>query len=917
MQIIKSVSDYRNYSYTILDNQLEFVFIHDPKASTSSVSLSVGTGSYDDTIEGIAHFLEHMLFMGNEKYPNEKYYSDFVNSHNGYCNAYTAGDHTNYFYTIDPNYLLKSLDIFSQFFICPLFDNSCISREMKAVDSEHKKNILVDGWRNLQMIKTLCTKDSPLCKFSTGNLDTLNITNIREKMIEFFNSNYSSNIMKLVILYNNDFDNTNMHQEFINDISQLFSKIKNKNVNIIRSTKNCTHLMTNNYIKVIPIKDENLLKIVFSLPICHDIINNNILKYISYLINHQGVGTLYNYLYTTGYIESMHTYEECTIDNCSLFSVIFKLPNNSKELQSKIISSYKKYIDVLLQSIYSNKMIDLLNEDRFLINQNFDNFEITSEDDFVSSLSSDLINYKSLDRHYLLKYNYLIGEFINENEFMNYVKNILTQINLSNNNFSIFNISKSHKQTDNYLEEQYYKIKYNISELSMRYHLDEDIQLQFPQKNLFLVKETKLLKDTNDDIPKKIHTKNNIKLYAKRNYALRTTDMQMFIHILKTDIYCDIRNFVSYLFLLEFFKLENNSLLHDIISANYKIDISINSTGIIISVNGYYEHIDTILQTLMNKFIVLINNLDKCNFDLVKNKLIRNCRNKKYNPPYQKLSEYENKLLMDKYYDTTDIEDMLLNLNNYNDLQFDFFTYQKCIIYCEGNFTLEMSNKYLETIINYFNYKSTELNNQLIDMNKINQLIENINVNSNSEDENECSYVSIFIDTLYKSNDWMDNYTKLQIFDLIISQDFFNQLRTIEQLGYITNATYNIIRDTENQILRYKFIVQSSTKNSKYLTSRIFNFIKNNIIDIVNNTPDNIFNEIKNSIKEKLMRPHNNLTESALYNFDKIINKNFMFNLNKIIASKLDTINKQDIICFYDKYFKLNKYELIEITKKN
>ena len=133
MKIIKSNTDYRDYKYVQLDNNIEVLFVHDEKATVSSVSLSVGCGSYEDPVPGCAHFLEHMLFMGNEKYPDEKYYSFFVSSHNGYCNAYTAGDHTNYYYTIDSNYLEKSLDIFSQFFISPLFSESCLSREMNAV----------------------------------------------------------------------------------------------------------------------------------------------------------------------------------------------------------------------------------------------------------------------------------------------------------------------------------------------------------------------------------------------------------------------------------------------------------------------------------------------------------------------------------------------------------------------------------------------------------------------------------------------------------------------------------------------------------------------------------------------------------------------------------------------------------------
>ena len=52
--------------------------------------------------EGIAHFLEHMLFLGTEKYPIENEYERYILDRNGHFNAYTASDHTAYYFTITP-----------------------------------------------------------------------------------------------------------------------------------------------------------------------------------------------------------------------------------------------------------------------------------------------------------------------------------------------------------------------------------------------------------------------------------------------------------------------------------------------------------------------------------------------------------------------------------------------------------------------------------------------------------------------------------------------------------------------------------------------------------------------------------------------------------------------------------------------
>ena len=47
---------------------------------------------------GIAHFLEHMLFMGSKKYPDPSYYRDEVSKYSGNCNAYTDLMNTVYYY---------------------------------------------------------------------------------------------------------------------------------------------------------------------------------------------------------------------------------------------------------------------------------------------------------------------------------------------------------------------------------------------------------------------------------------------------------------------------------------------------------------------------------------------------------------------------------------------------------------------------------------------------------------------------------------------------------------------------------------------------------------------------------------------------------------------------------------------------
>ena len=60
----------------------------------------MNVGSLMEKIPGIAHFLEHMLFLGSKKYPNPNYFSEFTAKNGGFSNAYTDLENTNFFYNI-------------------------------------------------------------------------------------------------------------------------------------------------------------------------------------------------------------------------------------------------------------------------------------------------------------------------------------------------------------------------------------------------------------------------------------------------------------------------------------------------------------------------------------------------------------------------------------------------------------------------------------------------------------------------------------------------------------------------------------------------------------------------------------------------------------------------------------------------
>ena len=113
----KSPNDRRDYRYLTLDNQLKVLLVSDPETDKSAAALSVYRGSFHepDSRPGLAHFLEHMLFIGTGKYPEVDSFQQFITANGGSSNAYTALDHTNYFFDIKNSGLSEGLDRFGHF----------------------------------------------------------------------------------------------------------------------------------------------------------------------------------------------------------------------------------------------------------------------------------------------------------------------------------------------------------------------------------------------------------------------------------------------------------------------------------------------------------------------------------------------------------------------------------------------------------------------------------------------------------------------------------------------------------------------------------------------------------------------------------------------------------------------------------
>lgn len=167
--------------------------------------MGVGSLRDDPEVQGLAHFTEHMIFLGSKSYPHPSTFEDHLSDNLGSTNAFTDEEQTTFFFDVNSQGYDKALVMFSRMFAEPLFDMNFMNKEINAVNSENEKNLNSDDWREAQVLKALADQNSEFSRYTTGNNQTLryvDLQSLHQKLLDFYNVYYRPEKMKLVVLCN-------------------------------------------------------------------------------------------------------------------------------------------------------------------------------------------------------------------------------------------------------------------------------------------------------------------------------------------------------------------------------------------------------------------------------------------------------------------------------------------------------------------------------------------------------------------------------------------------------------------------------------------------------------------------------------------------------------------------------------------
>ena len=860
-----------------LENGVKVYLLSDPKFNVSAASMSVEVGSLDNPNEreGLAHFLEHMLFLGTKKYPDVDEYSTYLKTFGGYSNAYTAPDHTNYQFQVLPDGFEGALDRFAQFFISPLFTEEYTAREVNAVNSEHQKNIMSDYWRQRNVANQFLKEGHPLKKFSTGSLETLgDIT--RDELLEFYNQHYSANRMGLALLSTHSLDQMETWTR------QYFSNIANHNLD--RNSYDAElydKKETFRLIQIEPVKDLRDLEISFALPGTRDMYTSKPGRQLGFILGHEGKGSLLSYLKDKGFAISLSASAGDIAKEFSAATIRIGLTPAGQENYKEVIKATLDYIELMKKEGHQlhvfNELKTMSELEEIYANKGEGMWRATQ-------LANEAMMYP-LD--VAGRVNYILND-----STPNQYENLLTY--LSPDNMMVTLLAKG---VDTDKEEQHYKALYSYTEDSQFYR-----ELINP-----LPRPEYMLASVNPFIPKaasvpKRKIKENIKpdliksgtgskIYFAADHEFLRPKGVLDFKILLSDNVMSVTHRVYSKIYAACVNESLNELGYPAKQAGLNYAFREGYEGFYLSISGYSESAMT-LYKMMLEHIVDFNITDE-QFNAIQDKIVRDYQNFSLSDAHQQTRDKGADIFQNIKYSWEESlpiaqEATLSKIKDYGRNIFKE-TYVEGLVY--GDFKQSDANKAYQLFQEATNTNGIE-RAQAFDLKYLEQnQPEDIQLVGKLSVNNSCFYREYVF-----GDDSPEMRAKATVISQALQQPFFTEMRTNQQLGYIV-WSYTRARDETHYM---SFVIQSGAFTADDVDQRADTFI-NSTPEILASLDDETFKQLIESSIEQLEKKSMSISEQARKFKGLIFEHDADFERDQKTISALQTITKSDVVDLFSR----------------
>jgi protease-3 len=578
-QVRVSDTDYRLYRTLNLETGLEVLLVHDERASKAAAALAVPVGSLDnpDSQPGLAHYLEHMLFLGSKSYPGPEEYQSFITRNGGQTNAATGYTSTTYMMEVDPPAFAEALRRMADTLARPLLDPVYADKERNAVNAEMESKKHGDGRRLAMLMLSTLNPAHPATRFTGGNLETLSDkpgSRLHDELVRFHQTWYSANLMKAVLYGPQSLDELEaLAKEELAVIPDRQAKIR------VPDAPPVTDAEKNVVIGVRPVREARSISIEFVLP--PELADERLkpLQIVSSVLGTETGHSLVEVLRNKGLALGLSAGGDTTsLRNGATLSLFVQLTKEGDKKRDEVLAAIFGYFDLLRTQGLGQPYFDQL---RRMLDMEFRFAPLASGFDYVASAATLMLRHPVEDVNY--------GPYRLDSFDRKAVSLVIAE--LKPENARIFHVGPD-QPVDR--EAFFYQTPYSIrpvgeDDISRWRGLAAGMSLRLPELNPFLPDDFSLVAGKGDPSPQNLERKPGLSLWHASSAFRQEPKAILMTRLQSSHFASTLKEQALQGLLLELWDQKQAGLRYQAMEAGLGLSVS-GDEGVVIRIDGFSQH---------------------------------------------------------------------------------------------------------------------------------------------------------------------------------------------------------------------------------------------------------------------------------------------------------------------------------------
>jgi len=859
------------------------------KMSAAALCVHMGSFSDPEDIPGLAHFLEHMVFMGSKKFPEENSFESFIAKHGGYDNASTDTETTVFYFESPRRHFHEGMDRFAQFFISPLMKQEAMQREREAVDSEFQMALPSDENRILQIFGGLAKQGHPMAKFMWGNLASLapegmSDADLHSRLHKFRIRHYTAQAMCLTVQSQHSLDTM---QDWV---VETFADVPNNGQDREEFSGLKEPFNTAEFAQlyhVIPVQNEYKIDLTWSLPPTLHLYKVKPLHYLAWILGHEGKGSLVSFLrkkvwglsLTAGNAGDGFEYNS----TYSMFPITITLTKEGYDNIDKVVQAVFSYLDMMKDQGPNER---IYKEIQKIEDLDFAFHEEKQPSENVENLCENMQFYPPE--------RYLDGDDL----MFSYDPAVISEhtMALSREKVNIFLRSKEIPAEQLDQTEIWFGTPFSCSKIPSSWTDPSQSkvfadQFHLPQPNVFIAENTSLCPPDPSFIskcPVRLHSDSQGELFYRPDQTFLQPRAYI-MYLLRSPMQLQSLTNSCLMDLMVMCLLQN--IIEDVYPADLaQLAYSLYAAecGLVIKVSGLSDKLPNLMEVMVQRLVSFKEDTSKEMFQAVLEQQRKNYHNHTIKAK-RLVRDVRLELLQDVYHAPHDKHNLVRQLSLEQVTQFaeQFLSQMYIQGLVQGNMTTEQArgvDNMLRTKL-----KCSPLPADSVTDIRCNGLPDGTwTVRVDSLDRGDAN--TLVTNYYQKGAGSLRDHAVLESIVQLMEEPVFDTLRTQEQLGYSVAMT---LRNTYGVLgLSVTVNTQATKFTAEHVEQRIENFFKEFIADHL--TEEEVGEAVSALTKLKL-RADVTLEEEVSRNWQEIMSKEYVFNRNEKEVAILAEIGLEDV----------------------